>query len=314
MSRLPLAVILHELSENERKCPECKETMHAFGADTRDEIKIIPAKVIHAQHRRMVYKCSNCAEISYKIPIVKADMPEPVIKGSAASPSAVAFIMTQKYLMHLPFYRLEQDFLRQGVFINRQNMANWSIQVCEDWLRPIYGKLCENLLRHDVLHGDETTLQVLNEPGKTARQKSYMWLCRTSGESATPVALYEYKPDRGVEHPAAFLKNWRGYLHTDGYAAYHDLENVTAIGCWAHVRRKFDEAFKITKAQKHLIPLRKLAWTFVINFLHWRKSLGRCCRMSGKKAERNMQSLLPRRFLHGQKPLLCRLNSLFRGR
>ena len=248
LSKLPLEVIEHDIPEEQRQCPECGEMMREFGSETRDEIKIVPAKVIHVQHRQKAYKCGNCAETSEKTPIVKAAMPEPVIKGSAASASAVAFIMTQKYLMHLPFYRLEQDFLRQGVFINRQNMANWSIQVCEDWLKPIYDRLKENLLRHDVLHGDETTLQVLREPGKTAQQKSYMWLYRTSGESEKPTALYEYQPSREGEHPEAFLNGWRGYLHTDGYAGYHDLENVTVIGCWAHVRRKFNDAFKITGA------------------------------------------------------------------
>lgn len=248
LSNLPLVVAEHELAEKDRKCPECDDVMKEFGAQTRDEIKIIPAQVIHVQHRQKVYKCGKCAQTSDKTPIVKASMPEPVIKGSIASASAVAFIMTQKHLMHLPFYRLEQDFLRQGVFINRQNMANWSIQVCEDWLQPIYDKLWEQLLCNEVLHGDETTLQVLKEPGKSPQQKSYMWLYRTGSGSKKPIVLYEYQPDRKGKHPKAFLNGWRGYLHTDGYAAYHELENVTVVGCWAHVRRKFDEAFKITKA------------------------------------------------------------------
>lgn len=248
LSRLPLEVIEHELSESERVCPDCGGVMQPFGTDTRDEMKIVPAQVVHVQHRCHVYKCDACAETAERTPIIKATMPEPVIKGSAASPSAIAFIMTQKYLMHLPFYRLEQDFQRQGVFINRQNMANWSIQVCEDWLQPIYDRLKEVLLRHNIFHGDESTLQVLKEPGKTAQQKSYMWLYRTSGESETPIALYEYQPSRESKHPKTFLDGWSGYLHTDGYPAYHDLDGVTVIGCWAHVRRKFNDAFKITGA------------------------------------------------------------------
>ena len=247
LSKLPLEVVLHEIPEEQRQCLECGDVMREFGAETRDEIKIVPAKVIHVQHRQKVYKCGKCAQTSDKTPIVKAAMPEPVIKGSAASASAVAFIMTQKHLMHLPFYRLEQDFLRQGVFINRQNMANWSIQVCDNWLQPIYNKLREQLLRDQVLHGDETTLQVLREEGKSAQSKSYMWMYRTGGASKSPVVLYEYQPDRGGEHPETFLNGWHGYLHTDGYAPYHSINNVTVVGCWAHVRRKFDEVFKITK-------------------------------------------------------------------
>lgn len=247
LSKLPLEIVEYDILQSERKCPGCNSFMEEIGTTTRDELKIIPAKVIRVQHRCKAYKCPICAKTSDKTPIIRATMPAPLIKNSVASASAVAHIMTQKYLMHLPFYRLEQDFLRQGVFANRQNMVNWSIQVCEDWLSPIYDKLRQNLLRHDVLHADETSLQVLKEPGKTAEQKSYMWLYRTSGDAERPTMLYEYKPDRGGKHPEAFLSGWQGFCHTDGYSPYHGLEGVSAVGCWAHVRRKSDEAFKIAK-------------------------------------------------------------------
>ena len=157
LSKLPLEIVEHELSEGERKCPDCNDLMGEIGVTTRDELKIVPAQVVRVQHRAKTYKCKVCAETTEKTPIVKAKIPRPLIAGSIASASAVAYIMTQKHLMHLPFYRMEQDFMRQGVFINRQNMANWTIQVCENWLTPIYDKLRHNLLQPKVLHADETT-------------------------------------------------------------------------------------------------------------------------------------------------------------
>jgi hypothetical protein len=75
-----------------------------------------------------------------------------------------------------------------------------------------------------------------------------MWLYRTGGDSETPVSVYEYQPNRNGSHPENFPKNWSGYCHADGYAGYHNLKNVTVVGCWAHVRRKFNDAFQITKA------------------------------------------------------------------
>ena len=88
-------------------------------------------------------------------------------------------------------------------------------------------------------------LQVLHEPGKTAQSKSYMWLYRTSGDTDRPIVLYEYQPNRKQEHPRQFLTGFQGYLHTDGYSGYHNLpEGITVVGCWAHARRKFDEAMK----------------------------------------------------------------------
>lgn len=71
-----------------------------------------------------------------------------------------------------------------------------------------------------------------------------MWLYRTSGDTDKPIVLFEYQPGRGTKHPIDFLDGFHGYLHTDGYAAYHRLPNVMQAACWACVRRKFDEAVK----------------------------------------------------------------------
>ncbi|CCO07641.1 transposase (fragment) [Desulforamulus hydrothermalis Lam5 = DSM 18033] len=95
-----------------------------------------------------------------------------------------------------------------------------------------------------MLHADETTVQVLREPGKTAVSNSYMWLYRTSGDTKRQIVLFEYQPSRSSTHPQQFLKGFRGFLHTDGYAAYHTLPEVTVVGCWVHMRRKFEDALK----------------------------------------------------------------------
>ena len=124
-------------------------------------------------------------------------------------------------------------------------MSNWILKVTEDYLTPVYKQLHEELLKRDVLHADETTLQVLHEPGKKPQTASYMWLYRTGGDTDKPIVLYEYQPGRGATHPKEFLTGYKGYLHTDGYAGYHDLgKDVTVVGCWAHAWRKFDEAVK----------------------------------------------------------------------
>ena len=107
----------------------------------------------------------------------------------------------------------------------------------------MYEQLHRELLAKEVLHADETTLQVLHEPGKEPQSKSYMWLYRTSGDTDNPVVMYEYQSGRGAVHPREFLEGFKGYLHADGYAGYHRLpENIRVVGCWAHLRRKFDEA------------------------------------------------------------------------
>ena len=103
----------------------------------------------------------------------------------------------------------------------------------------------ELLLKESVLHADETTLQVLKTKDTPTATKSYMWLYRTSGCCETPIVLYDYRPNRKAENAESFLKEFKGYLHTDGYKVYRGIENVTIVSCCAHARRRFCEALKV---------------------------------------------------------------------
>jgi len=242
---LPVEVVEHDLPEEDKECPQCGGGMHVMGTDTWNTLKIIPAKASIVKHVRKIYACRDCEKDECGVPILKAPVNDPVIKGSFAAPETVAHIMTQKFVMGTPLYRQEQDWNRNGIMISRQTMSNWLLKATEDWLEPIYGALREILCNQKVLHADETTLQVLREPGKTAQSKSYMWLYRTGGSAHNPIVLFDYQPDRKATRPAEFLKEFEGYLHTDGYDVYHKLpEAVTIVGCWAHARRKFDEVLK----------------------------------------------------------------------
>jgi len=256
---LPVETVEHILPKEEQICPECGSELHVMGHDTRRELEIIPAQVKVIEHVREVYACRNCEKTATSVPIIKAPEPEPIIKGSAASPSSVAHIITQKYVNAVPLYRQEQEFLMNGILLSRQTMANWLVRSSEDWLSPLYEQLKIELLREEVLHADETTLQVLKEPGRSSRSESYMWLYRTGECALRPTALYEYQPTRSSSHPKAFLNGFRGYLHTDGYAGYHALPSeVKIVGCWAHARRKFDEAVKGTPPEARInLPSQK---------------------------------------------------------
>ena len=248
---LPIEIIEHELPESERACPDCGGELHTMGREIREELKIIPAKAVLTRHVRHVYACRDCEETSDHVPIVKADMPEPVIKGGFASPETIAHIAVQKFMMASPLYRQEQEWKQNGILLSRQTMSNWLIKASEDWLEPVYEAMKHRLCKHEVLHGDETILQVLKEPGKTAQSKSYMWLFRTSGEAKHQIVLYEYQPDRKHTHPEKFLENFSGYLHADGYDGYHKLpESITVVGCMAHLRRKLFDALKTLPKDK----------------------------------------------------------------
>ena len=247
---LPVEIIEHELPEENCVCLYCGGTLHKMGEDVHEELKIILAKAVIVRHVRYVYACRHCEVSSDHVPIVKAEIPEPVIKGGFASPEAVAHIATQKFVMGSPLYRQEQEWALRGIRLSRQTMSNWLLKASK-WLEPIYEEMKRRLCEHQVLHADETTLQVLHEDGKSAQSKSYMWLYRTSGEAKHQIVLYDYQPNRKAENPEAFLRNFKGYLHADGYDGYHRLpDNITVVGCWAHARRKFDELLQTIPKDK----------------------------------------------------------------
>jgi hypothetical protein len=134
-------------------------------------------------------------------------------------------------------------------------------------IQPVINLLRDRLLDYDILQMDETTVQVLNEAGKAAQSKSYLWLQR-GGPPDQPVVLYDYDPGRGAGVPKRLLTGFTGYLQTDGYDGYNAVVAVNAlthVGCMAHARRKFSEAVKAQgknkkrgKAHRGLALIQKL--------------------------------------------------------
>jgi transposase len=295
LSGLPVEVVEHSIPEEQRVCPECGEAMHVMGHDSRRELDIIPAKVIVKEHRWEVYSCRNCERDGTNVPVVKAPVPEPLIKGSLASSSSVAYIMTQKYVNALPLYRQEQDLISRDIKLSRQTMANWMIRCSQDWLEPLYERMRESLLEQPVLHADETPVQVLREPGRASRTKSYMWLYRTSGCTKNAIVLYEYQPTRSGSHPRKFLEGFKGYLHTDGHSGYHGMSaQITVIGCFAHVRRKFNDALKLVPEEAKEAAIARIGLEY-------------CSRLFDLERDYEKQSLSPderyKRRLEKSKPI-----------
>ena len=228
----PTEVVEHRLPENERTCSACGSQMVEIGKEVRRTLQMKPAEFWVREDVYYTYACKNCEQETGEANIVKAAKEPALLPGSFASAEAVAYLATQKFVMYSPLYRLQQEFERQGLKLSRQAMANWLLNTSEKWLRPVYDTLREQLCKEPVLHADETTLQVLKESGRSSTSKSYMW-------------LYEYQPTRKAEHAERFLQGFSGWLHADGYQGYHRLPgSIRVVGCWAHARRKFDEALQ----------------------------------------------------------------------
>jgi transposase len=243
LSELPTETIDYRLSEEEMICACCGGQIHEMSSQTRDELAIIPAQVKVIKHVTHIYSCRHCELNEISTPIVKAPSPDSIIKKSLASPSAIAHIMGMKYVESMPLYRIEKHFAHFGVELTRAVLSNWVIKGAEMFI-PIYNRMKEHLLDQEIMHADETTLQVLREDGRKAQSKSFMWLYRT-GREGPPIVLYEYQPTREGDHAKRFLAGFAGALHVDGYAGYHKIPGVVIVGCMAHSRRKFVDAQKI---------------------------------------------------------------------
>src|SRR5699024_7135765 len=199
----------------EQVCSCCGGELHEMSTEVRKEIEVIPAQVKVKEHVRYVYSCRHCEHNEIETPIVTAKMPAPVFPGSLASPSAMAYNMTQRNVESKRLYHQYKHLESFVSSISRQTLSNKNINGANTWLSPIYNRMHEHPLMQDIFHADESTLQVLSEPDRPATSKSYMWLYRT-GRMGPPIVLYDYQKTRAAKHPIRFLEGFQGYLHVDG--------------------------------------------------------------------------------------------------
>lgn len=238
----PREEIVHDISETEKVCPKDGTDLKVIGSEVHEQLDIIPAKIKVIRHVRLKYACPCCDQH-----IITAQKPKQPIEKSIASPGLLAFVATQKYADALPLYRQSDMFKRIGITLGRTNLAHWMIK-CGGVVQPLINLLTEHIQQQSLIHMDETTLQVLDELGKPAQSKSYVWLMATFG--AQPACVYHYRDNRSQAVPLELLSNTSKTLMVDGYEGYQkacDTHSIKRLGCMAHARRKFVEAQKLQK-------------------------------------------------------------------
>jgi transposase len=242
---LPRIDVIHDVPEAERTCA-CGTPMVEIGQDVSEQLDIVPMQVRVLRHIRKRYGCPKGDQAP-----VTAPAPAQVLPKSNASNDLLALLLIIKYVDGLPLARFEYVLARAGVLVPRQTLARWVIGTAQA-LQPIANLMRDLLLGHDVIHMDETPIQVLKEPGRSPTSTSQMWVQR-GGPPGTPVILFEYDPSRAQAVPLRLLEGWKGHLMADGlesYGAISFCEGVTRLGCWVHARRRFVEASKVLPAGK----------------------------------------------------------------
>ena len=219
-----------------------------IGEDRTEELDYTPASLFRRVFIRSRYVRE---EANGESQVLTPRLPSrPIPKGSVG-PGLLAHILCEKYLDHLPLHRQMKRFARQDVHIAKSTLGEWVAATCR-LLNPLYEALVIEVLLSTYLQVDETTIRVLEEmhnlakakkkepPGKT--HKGYFW---TYFDPRERLVFFDYRSGRGGEAPQLMLKDFQGYLQTDGYSAYQSFDKkrgIHLVGCLAHVRRKFYEA------------------------------------------------------------------------
>ena len=240
---LPRVRVEHDIPDSEKMCP-CGCKLTRIDEEVSEQLDYIPASMQVIQTVRFKYACKSCEDT-----IKTAPVPNHVIPKSIATPGLLAHIFVSKFCDHLPFYRLESILRRIGTDISRGTFCRWTVS-CASLLEPLVERMRQMINQYDVAFADETTLQVLKEEGRTAKNKSYEWLFIGSAPGKR-CFVYQYDPSRAHDIPLGFLDQFAGYLHCDAYKGYLTLSNklktIKLVHCMAHARRKFIEIVKHTK-------------------------------------------------------------------
>ena len=226
-----------DVPEADKACACCGTQKKHIGDDITEELEYKPAVLFVNQYIRPKYACPNCPGEG----VTTAALPSRPIDKGLAGPGLISYVITSKYVDHLPLYRLEQMFKRYTIDISRSTMVGWIGKSCE-YLLAVHESMKKNLVSSFVIQADETPLKVMDNSTVDGKcLLGYLWPCVGDGK----IAVFAYCDSRSREGPKEILKGYTGYLQTDGYAGYNaviEQNNLKHLMCWAHARRKFFEA------------------------------------------------------------------------
>jgi len=242
---LPQRRIEYPLPPEQQACSCCHEPRVVINEQVTRQLELEPAQAYVVEHVRFTYACPKCRSGEQLQTSAKPPLP---IEKSPFGPSVLATIAVDKYARHLPLYREQEHLLGPlRTWLSRALLCRL-VRGTAEALRPLALRLLELILSGIVIQGDETTVRYLNGLSDRALL-GYFW--GFAGDSEHHYVAFDFHTSRGREGPRAILAGYQGYLQSDGYSVYESLvrEGATRlvhVACWAHARRKFDEALCTT--------------------------------------------------------------------
>jgi len=228
--------VVEEIIEPEEVTAD-PEAFKRIGEEVFEQLDFIPAKFFRHRTIRPKYVRMDTRQAA---PVV-APAPKQIIEKSIASSALLLHITLCKYCLHTPLYSQAQDFKRRfGIEINFRTMSGWMFQLAQ-MLAQIYEALRMEVRQQTYLQIDETPVRYIN-PGNGVCSKGYLWVYNVPHS----LVLFEWHTGRGHECMELMLDGFTGHVQSDGYSAYETFRRknpeINLLCCWAHARRKFDEA------------------------------------------------------------------------
>ena len=248
----------HRVEPENTTC-ECGQAMQRVGEDVSERLDIVPAQFFVQRQIRGKWAC-KCCQLLLQEPAALQ-----VFDNGLPTPGLQAHTVVSRFVDHLPYYRQEQINARSGVHTPRATLAGWGGRTGAQ-LTPLFEAHKDFVLGSRVLHGDETTVALLN-PGAGKTKTAYMWAYARGVFDPCPGVVYDFCTGRGSEFPFKFLAGWTGTLVRDGYVGYEKallLDDRFDAGCMAHSRRKFDELFKANASPVAAQAIQRIAWLYRI--------------------------------------------------
>ena len=219
--------------------------MIKIGEEVTERLDCDPGRLFVTRIIRPKYAKEN------KQGVVIAELPSSPIEKGKVGASVLALIIIQKYVDHLPLYRQIEMFKRMGMEIPSSTMSDW-VKTAAELIAPLYEALVKKILQSDYLQADETRIQVLDRDKKKKTHRGWYWTYR---DVHSGLVLFDYHESRGREGPSERLKDFIGYLQTDGYEVYNQFnkKNITHVLCMAHARRYFEQALDNDKERSEYV-------------------------------------------------------------
>jgi transposase len=254
-AHLPRVDIHHEPDTTTCACG-CQ--MKRIGEDVAEKLDYQPGVFSVERHVRGKWACVKCQTL------IQAPVDAHIIDKGIPTTGLLAQVLVAKFADHLPLYRQEAIFGRAGLAIARSTLGAW-VGSCGVQLQPLVDALKAEILQHNVVHADETPVQML-KPGTGKTHRSYLWAYAAGAFEETRAVVYDFCESRAGDNARAFLGDWRGSLVCDDFSGYKQLmaQGVTEVGCLAHARRKFFDLHASNKSQIAHSALEQLARVYDI--------------------------------------------------